>query len=264
MRCRLALLLVVTFGCGSTDEAMFSDLRIEEIGENGAMFRFRTRIETTCEAQFGQAPDALDRSAIDPSMDADNPYALDHSVPLGGLMPGTRYYVVAMAEDRAGESYESSALSFDTLAADESTELVNVALINAGSRVASVSSNWMLGDNNSSFGANNAIDGSMSTQWSSNGDGDEAFIEVEFADIATLVELRFRSREMTDGSSIIRGIELTTESGQRFGPYLTPDPARLYSIAFDPPIQARRVRIDATETSGGNTGAREIQFLARR
>jgi hypothetical protein len=38
----------------------------------------------------------------------------------------------------------------------------------------------------------------------------------------------------------------------------------MYRFDLDPPLNARTVRVDAVETTGGNTGAKEIQLWAER
>ena len=71
----------------------------------------------------------------------------------------------------------------------------NLALLSGGAKIAGVSSNYG-GDNTSSFGANNAFDGNPATQWSSNGDGDKAWIEVELPTSAHITGIGFWSRTM--------------------------------------------------------------------
>lgn len=247
------------------NEPMFINLRIEEVTDVGATLRFDTAIETTCEARFGLAENALDRSAVDPSMDPANPYGIEHDVPLPSLQPATTYFVRAYARDRDGTEYLSEALSFQTLPASTVTgdEPVNVARLSMGATVSAVSSNFGGGDNNSTWGANNAIDGNLATEWSSFGDGNDAFMVIDLGASRSVEELRFQSRQMTDGTSIIRSLTITVDDGEALGPYQTPSPDVLYFIPFEPALEGRRFRIDAVDTSGGNTGAKEIQLFSR-
>ncbi|MEO0814841.1 MAG: hypothetical protein AAFY60_18410, partial [Myxococcota bacterium] len=78
-----------------TPTSIFQNLRFEEIGPNGAVFRFTTTIETSCEAEFGVDQGALDRRATDPDMDPNDPYSITHEVPLGGLPPETLVFARA-------------------------------------------------------------------------------------------------------------------------------------------------------------------------
>ncbi len=107
---------------------------------------------------------------------------------------------------------------------------------------------------------NNTIDGSMATEWATNGDGNDAFIEIDLGASHELVGIGFRSREMANGSSIITSFELTFDGEQTLGPFDSPDPSTLYQYELDSPISARVVRVDAITTSGGNTGAKAIEL----
>lgn len=274
---RMVLVVLMCAGCGSGSEEsapepsdgvdaadMFINLRIEDITDVGASLRFDTAIETTCEARFGTAANALDRSALDPSMDPANPYGIEHDVPLPSLTPSTTYFVRAFAEDRQGIEYLSEALTFTTLPATTPVgdEPVNVARISMGSTITEVSSNFGGASNSQTWGANNAIDGNLNTEWSSNSDGDDAYLVIDLGASRSVEELRFRSRKMTDGTSIIQSLTITVDGGDVLGPYQTPSPDTLYSIPFEPALVGRRFRVDAVETTGGNTGAKEIQLFA--
>ena len=69
-------------------------------------------------------------------------------------------------------------------------------------------------------------------------------------------------REMPDGSSIILAVRLIFEPGTiERGPFSTPDPAEFYRFEFNESIVVRSVLIEAVETTGGNSGAKEIQFF---
>ncbi|MEM6733881.1 MAG: discoidin domain-containing protein, partial [Myxococcota bacterium] len=233
--------------------------RIEEIGDASAIFRFETSVETTCEAEFGLSATALTERAQDPNMDPNNPYAIDHEVPLGGLIPATTYWVRARAEARDGTLAYSEVQSFTTLSTP-STDMINVARMQMGSSIAGVSSNFGNSANDGTWGANNAIDGSPGTEWSSNGDGNDAFIVIDLGQSRTIEMVRFQSRQMTDGTSIIQRITLTAND-VTYVPFDTPSPDQMYSFTLEPAVATSSVRIDAVDTTGGNTGAREIELL---
>ena len=56
-------------------------------------------------------------------------------------------------------------------------------------------------------------------------------------------------------------VQLVLEDDSVVGPFDTPDPAEYYVFELSPAVTAQRVRVEAVTTSGGNTGAREVQFL---
>ena len=276
----LSLTLWTTCGDGdgsagpAPDESVeFTDLRAERITATSAMVRFNTSRLTTCEAQYGVVESALDRVSTDPMMGTAR--ALEHNVPLEGLAPGTTYYYRARATDEEGDTFLSDLGQFTTLSLDEIPEpgslvdpagLVNVATLASGSSVISVSSNFGGGSIASVWGANSAFDGDMASEWATNGDGDDAFIEVDFGRERTITRFGFRSRKMADGSSVITSLRLliSTDAASTAlvkGPFETPDPDQTYLYDFAAPVTARRIRLEAVTTTGGNTGAKEIQFF---
>ena len=62
---------------------------------------------------------------------------------------------------------------------------------------------------------------------------------------------------MSDGTAQLFRFTVTTDGGETVGPFDLPDATRIYTF----PVQfaARTLRFDAVETSGGNTGAVEIE-----
>ncbi len=244
-----------------TAEVEFTNVRVEELTSRSAVIRFTTSQPTTCDVVYGIAEDMLDQVATDPNM-LENNFLTDHDVPLEDLLPEKTYYYKARATTEDGLTYFSSIQLFTTKPETADASYSNIALQSMGTSVTSVSSNWGNGDNDSSFGANNAIDGMMSTEWSTNGDGDEAFITLDFGQQRTISRFGFRSRKMMDGSSIITGIRLTFDGDMMMGPFETPDPDSLYTFDLTPPVTAQTVRVDAVSSTGGNTGAKEIQFFS--
>lgn len=239
----------------------FRNLRVEELSATRAVVRFDTDRPTSCQAEFGSDPDQLDRSATDPDM-AEGERSLDHEVPLEDLLGQTTYSWRAVAVDAAGDSYTSETQSFTTPANMDTTDWVNVALAAQGARIAGKSSNWAGGADESQFGALNAIDGQMATEWSSDGDGDAAWIELELGQARDLLGFGYRSRMMTDGTSIVTSTELLVDGEVRLGPFATPDHTRVYRFDFATPLAATRVRLQVRSSTGGNTGAREVQLFA--
>lgn len=105
------------------------------------------------------------------------------------------------------------------------------------------------------FTAANAIDGDLSTAWSTAGDGDDASITIDLGRPTDISGVRLRSREMSDGTAIIRSFTVTVDDTDTLGPY---------EAGADQPTQlranGRQVPIDAVDTTGGNTGTVEIEI----
>lgn len=252
-------------GCGddptSPTVVDFIDLRIEEVSSARAVVRFETSEPTTCEAEFGVDADALDQRATDPSMEPDA-YSVDHEVFLEDLAPSTNYFVRARAELPSGEVSYSDTYEFTTAMAVAVDSLINYALATRGGTIGGVSSNFGGGTNDSFWGANNAIDGQMSTEWSSNGDGNNAWILIDFGQRRRLTHFEFRSRQMPDGTAITTSIQVQFGDSEPLGPFATPEPEQVYRFELGS-IEAESVRLDILTSTGGNTGIREVRFLGR-
>ncbi len=246
------------------DDAQFVDVRATDIGSDRATVRFDTVGETTCEVQWGTSEKDLSHHAIDPDMDPDNPFALTHRVPLEDLPPKTRVYFRAWAMSRSNETFYSSTYSFETktAAAVESDERVNVASLDSGATVTGRSSNFGDAKDSDAWGAQMAIDGQMSTEWATGGDGDAAYLELDLGSVHRIDAVAFRSRKMSDGSSIIQSFELVFDEDETVGPFDAPDPDERYVFELARPYSTQHVRLNALKTTGGNTGIKELELLA--
>jgi hypothetical protein len=119
-----------------------------------------------------------------------------------------------------------------------------------------VSSNFGGAANDQAWGADNAIDGQRGTAWSSNGDGNEAFIEIELAQPAQVYAVEVWTRSMSDGTAQIFAFTIATDGGEVLGPFLLEDAGKAHR--FDVDMVARSLRLDVVESSGGNTGLIEF------
>lgn len=271
----LVLLIAIASACSDsssdapTDAALateveFIDLRAVDITTSRAMVFFTTSLPTSCEVEFGLAQDNLDQVAEDPSM-GEETYSVDHAVPLENLEPNTLYYYRARGTTEVGRTFWSTVQQFTTpAAAVEEVPLINLAALSNGASVLAVSSNFGGAANNQTWGADKAFDGDMNSEWATNGDGDNASLTIGFDGEKAISRFGFRSRRMADGSSIITSVELVFESSagnQTLGPFDTPDPDELYTFDLDEPVVATQVTLVAVTTTGGNTGAKEIQFF---
>ena len=110
--------------------------------------------------------------------------------------------------------------------------------------------------NDGLWGADSALDGQRGTAWSSNGDGDDAFVEVELAQPAQLHAVEVWTRSMSDGTAQIFAFTLTTDTGDVLGPFELPDAAQIFRFEVD--TVDRSLRLAVIESSGGNTGLVEF------
>jgi hypothetical protein len=173
------------------------------------------------------------------------------------LLPKTEYHYRVQGTAADGTLYVGEDATFRT-APTASAAQVNLASLQAGARVVAVSSNFGGAANNEPWGADSAIDGNRGTAWSSSGDGNNAFIEIELAKPARLYAVEVWTRSMSDGTAQILAFTLTTDTGDVLGPFELADATAPYRFSID--VVARSLRLDVVDSSGGNTGL--VEFAA--
>jgi len=228
---------------------------LENIGTS-VVIQFNTGVPTVCNVTYG-ADAGYGSIATDLMMGG---ATHEHDITIAGLEPNTTYHYRLNLTDEQARLYQSQDFTFTTAAAegeDGQSGEENVASLAAGAQVVGVSSNYGDGANDSGWGANSAIDGDPSTAWSSNGDGDDAWIEIELADTYNVHTIGFWTRTMSNNMAQILRFTVTTDQGETFGPFDLPDADRLYTFPVE--FTARTLRFDAVETNTGNTGAVEIE-----
>jgi len=179
----------------------------------------------------------------------------DHHPILTGLQPDTEYHYRVQGTAADGTLYISEDMTFLTPAQEEGAE-TNLASLEAGASIISVSSNFGGAANDETWGANSAIDGSRATAWSSDGDGSDAFIEISLAQPAHLHAVEIWTRTMSNNTAQIFSFTLTTDSGDVLGPFTLDDAEQSYR--FDVDVLANSLRLDVVDSNGGNTGLIEF------
>lgn len=232
----------------------------EDVRPDSFTVRLQTRIPVACAAVYGETT-AYGNLATDTGM-AGAGHQEHHPV-LTGLKPETVYHVRFQGSGPDGALYVSEDFTFRTPAISSAPQPKpigkNVALASAGARVKAVSSNYGGGDINSPYGANKAIDANTSTEWSSNGDGDKAWIEIDLGKEYRLSAIGFRTRTMGTSAQIER-FQVITDKGEKLGPFDLPDAKAVYY--FPVTTTVRTLRFEVIKSSGGNTGAAEIEVYA--
>jgi hypothetical protein len=211
-----------------------------------ASFSVATSIPVACAVVYGTDA-AFGSIAVDNDMQGGA--HVDHGPLLTGLAPDTEYQYVLQGSDASGTIYRSEVLTFRTPLAVDTGLGPNLA--SAGT-VTAASSEF-----SGAFAAANAIDGDLGTEWSTDGDGDDAWIEIDLGGTKEIAAIAFRTRQMTDGTAITNNFTATIDD-QVFGPFAAgPEP-----VVLDDVTPGRIVRIDADDTTGGNTGATEIEIFS--
>jgi len=231
-----------------------------DLKADSVVVHIETKIPVVCAAVFGTTT-AYGALATDTAMGGSG--QISHHPLLSGLKPETTYQLRLQGVGADGTLYVSDNYSFTTPKAPPAPPKPpgsNVALLSLGARVVAVSSNYGGGAMDSSFGGNNAIDGNPATQWSSNGDGDKAWIEIDLGKPYTLTAVGMHTRTMGT-SAQIQSFEVVTDTGQTLGPFSLPDAAAAYD--FPVSVTAQTLRFNVLSSSGGNTGAADIEVYAK-
>ena len=228
---------------------------VTDITAADAILRFDSTIPLACAIVYGQT---TDYGMIATDMDMAGGAHTDHHPLLTGLEPDTEYHYRVQGSAADGSIFVGEDATFATPAATPSAE-VNLASLAAGARVIAVSSNFGGATDDEAWGADSAIDGSAATAWSSNGDGNDAFIEIQFAAESIINAVEVWTRTMSNNTAQIFTFTLTTASGNQLGPFDLTDASQGYRFEIDG-VVTRSLRLDVIDSNGGNTGL--VEFAA--
>ena len=229
------------------EEILDGDIVIEVAADStSAVIRLSTSIDVACAVSFGPT-EALGGLATDTDMAGGGHQ--NHQPRLLGLEPDTEYLYRLQGVAGDGRIFASGLRSFTTGAGGgTATPAPNIA---PGATITDVSSEF-----SDAFGAANAVDGNLATEWSSAGDGDDSFITIDLGSRAEVKGVGFRTREMSDGTSITNSFTITVDGGETFGPFDAGLGLAVVPIEFDGQV----IRFDVATSTGGNTGAVEVEI----
>lgn len=236
------------------DDVLDAPIELADVTSASATLEVTSTIDLACLVVFG-TDDSFGNLALDVDMGAGA--HSDHRVLMRGLEPDTAYVYRLQGSDPQGNFYASEVMHFRTPPAsgDEASLGVNVATVAAGAEVVEASSEF-----GSAFTADRAIDGDATSEWSSRGDGDEAFITVRLSEPVEVTGFGLWTRTMGSTAQIER-FEVVNEDGEVFGPFEVPDAATEHAFPADGRGQVFTFRV--VSSSGGNTGAVEVAVYAR-
>lgn len=178
---------------------------------------------------------------------------VEHDVFLPGAQPGVEYSFVVQGTTADGTLYRSEVATF-TIPEGGSTATATEPNLAEGAEVVAVSSEF-----NDAFAAANAVDGDLTTEWSTAGDGDGASITIDVGDVVDVDGVAFLTRSMTDGSATTESYSVTVDDGETLGPFPAGNPAEPQTTEIS--VSGQVFRFDVTGSTGGNTGAVEVRLL---
>lgn len=255
------LLGLVLGACGASGVANISAILESEptavdITSGSARIVAITSIDVVCSVAYGTTEE-YGGLATDLDMAAGG--HSDHGPVLTGLEPDTLYHYQLGGMGADGTVYRSEDMTFRTPAADTAETQTptdrNLALLSEGARLVGTSSNFGGAKDSETWGGDSAVDGDPTTQWSSDGDGDDAWIEVELEAEAHITRVGFWTRTMVSSAQIIT-FQVVAGDGTVTGPFTLDGASAIHHFETD--ITTSRLRFEVVESSGGNTGAVEI------
>ena len=212
--------------------------RMTNITSSTAVLEFVSTTPLACSVIYGETT-AYGMIATDQDMDGGAHE--DHHPLLTGLEPDTEYHYRVQGSAADGTVFVGEDMTFRSLPAGPAEE-TNLLSPESGARVTAVSSNFGDAENGETWGADSAIDGNPGTAWSSAGDGNGAFIEIELAKRARLSAVEVWTRSMSNGTAQILEFTLTTDSGDALGPFVLEDASRSFRFEIDAVTRTVRPR----------------------
>ena len=256
--------LIVVAACSQTEATEvrpFSEVQATEFifeadptNVNRGIFRVDTTEPMICAIVWGET-EALGN--FNNSLAMNGTGIIEHDVFLPDAQPGVEYFFRVQGSTADGTIYQSELATFvipATSAAPPPTEQPTVQNLALSATVAAVSSEF-----SSAWAGENAIDGDESTEWSTAGDGDDAWIILDLGSVQNVGGFEFVTRSMADGSAITTEFQVTVDEEEVLGPFPASTPAAPSQELVS--VTGQRFRFDVTSTTGGNTGAIEIRIL---
>ncbi len=241
----------------------FSEVQASEfVFENDTTFPGRGifRVTTTepmiCAIVWGET-EALGN--FNNSLDMNGTGIIDHNVFLPGAEPGRTYFYRVQGSTADGTLFSTELATFTLTESDAAAAPMEGAPhgenLAAEGTVVEASSEF-----GASWAAANAIDGDMSTEWSTSGDGDDGFITIDLGVMRDVAGVEFLTRSMANGTATTMTFWVVVDGGERLGPFQAGNPATPSFQASE--FRGRLLTFEIGTSTGGNTGAVEIRVFA--
>jgi hypothetical protein len=235
------------------DAILDDPLEVSNFANDGtATLPIVTSVPVACTIVYGTTPE-FGQLSVDQDMDGGT--HSDHNPLLSDLEPETLYYFRVQGVDDAGNIYLSETMTFTTPPQTE-VETNNLLSPDNGAVILGYSTAFGGAEADATWGIGSAFDGSGNSAWSTTGDGNDAYVEVQLAGRALVQEVEFWTRSMSNDTAQIFAFTVTTDTGDVYGPFELPDADQAY--VFEVEFEAETLRFDVTDSNGGNTGAVEI------
>jgi hypothetical protein len=240
-------------------EVQNSDFAFEAdpLDPTNGIFRVETTEPMICAIVWGET-DELGR--FNNSLAMNGTGITDHDVRLPDAEAGRTYHFVVQGTTADGTLYRSEPGTFtrpegDAAPAREGPALdvgVNLAL---DAEVVETSSEF-----SETFAGRLAVDGDLTTEWSTAGDGDDAAITLDLGAAHEIAAVEFVTRAMADGSAVTSTFTVSVDGAAPLGPFPAASPVTSRLAPVD--LTGRTLRFEVADSTGGNVGAAEIRVYA--
>jgi hypothetical protein len=234
------------------EEVTESEAQILDLEPTSARLNFVGTIPLGCALLYGETTEFGNLSV---SLEMNGGAIIEHNPLLLDLKPDTEYFYRLQGSSEDGTFYIGEIGSFRTPPESDAVS-ANLLSPERGATVLGVSSNYGGAANDETWGILKAFDDNRNTAWSSDGDGSDAWFEVELAERSHIERIAFETRTMTDGTAQILSFTITTDEGTQVGPFELPDPNDMHEFEVD--FEAKTLRFDVESSTGGNTGITEV------
>ncbi len=235
-----------------------SETTVVEVTDTTARVNFVSTVPLACYLIYG-TDETFGAVTNDPNMS--QAAIIDHNPILFDLEPDTEYTFRMQGVGEDGVMYVSELYTLRTLPASDAVN-ANLLAPENGATLVEVSSNFGGQPNDGRWGILNAFDGNSATEWSSAGDGDDAYFVVELGGRYQVDSVDYWTRAMNDGTAITESFTLTIDSGEVLGPFEVEAYTDLTTFPVD--FETTSLRFDVERSTGGNTGIIDIAVYGTR
>jgi len=262
-----ATIVLIAAACSSasveSEVRDFSEIQASEfeftVGADGVVkMVVTTDIEAACSIAWGEDENL---GFLHTDLDMNGGAHQKHEVILVGAVPGETYNFRVQGAVADGTLFQSALSTFTVpelpegdsgMGDGDDLRGTNVA---EGATVLDVSSIF-----SGAWAGENALDGDMTTEWATQGSGDDAFLEIDLGSPRDIVGVEFITRSMSDGTAVTTEYTVTVDGGDTFGPFPAGDPSD--AMFSETQFTGQVLRFEVAASTGGNTGAIEIRAFA--
>jgi hypothetical protein len=247
---------LLPFGLIQDSEFVFE---ADETNPDRGIFRVITTEAAICTIVWGETDEF---GNFNNSLAMNGTGIINHDVVLPGTEPGKEYQFRVQGSTADGRQFRSEVGTFTIPAIEMTDEAAGDDMVVLhGANLAQTAT---VVEASSTFGngwePENAIDGDLTTEWATQGDGDGGFITIDLGESQSIVGVEFWTRSMLNGTAITEMYTVSVDGGEPLGPFPAGNPVDPNFTSLD--VSGAQFRFDVETSTGGNVGAIEVRLFA--